>query len=371
MREFSIACLPGDGVGPEIIREGVRVLEAAQSLVGGFILQFTQYDAGAALYARTGVIFPTESYDACRAADAIFLGAMGLPDVVQADGTEVQGKIIVEMRKRFNLFAGVRPIKLYPGVVSPLRDATAIDLVIMRESSEGLFASFQAGAEVYDKVFVDSMVITREGTEKICDFAFRYARRRSGRPADGRRVVTCVDKANNFRAMAFWRSIYNEVAEKYPDIARDYAYVDAINVSLIQRPQDYDVIVVENIFGDIISDMAAALVGGMGMAPSGDIGLERGLFQPAHGSAPTIAGKNIVNPVATILSGGMMLDWLGDNHGLPTMTRAATLIEDAVAATLAAGCKTVDIGGDASTTAFGEAVVKAMEGMAKDSKYAG
>lgn len=369
MEKLDIVLLPGDGVGPEIIREGVKVLEAAESLIGGFGLKYTSYEAGAGLYRRTGVIFPDDAYAACRKADAIYLGAMGLPEVVQEDGTEVQGKIIVEMRKKLNLFAGVRPIKLYPGVQSPLRNATAIDMVIIRESSEGMFASFQSGADVYDKVYVDSMVITREGTEKVCDWAFKAAMQRNGRPSDGKKVVTCVDKSNNFRAMAFWRQIYNEVAEKYPEVQRDYSYIDAINVSLIQRPQDFDVLVVENIYGDIISDMAAALVGSMGMAPSGDIGYEHGLFQPAHGSAPTIAGKNIVNPVATIVSGAMMLDWLGDRKGNERLKAAGRCIEDAVTETLRSGRMTSDLGGKETTTSFGDAVVKKLEELSKDSKY--
>ncbi len=356
MRHFAIACLPGDGIGPEVTSEAVKVLKAAQKKLGGFSLEFQIVQAGAALYRDTGVAFPDESFAACREADAILLGAMGLPEVVQEDGTEVQGKIIVETRKKLNLFAGVRPIKLMPGVVSPLRGVDKVDFVILRESSEGMFASFQAGASVYDKVHVDSMVITREGTEKVCDYAFKLAMKRNGRPSDGKRVVTCLDKSNNFKGMAFWRKIYDEIAAKYPGVQRDYAYVDAINV-LLQRPQDYDVLVVENIYGDIISDMAAAIVGGMGMAPSGDIGFEHAMFQPAHGSAPTIAGKNIANPVATILSGAMMLTWLGERSGCEACIKGGAMIQEAVEASLAAGHTTVDIGGNTATTAFGDAVV--------------
>ena len=314
MHTYRIATLPGDGIGPEVIAEGLKVLKAAEQAVGGFHLDYEYLEAGAGLYQRTGVIISPETEHSMDTAGAIYLGAMGLPDVRLPDGTETQGIVINGTRKRLNLFAGVRPIKLYPNVVSPLRGKDQIDFVIVRESTEGLFASFMAGANVYDKVYADTMIITREGTEKVCKYAFELARRRSGRPLDGKHVVTCVDKSNNFTCQAFWRKIYNEVAENYPDIGRDYSFVDAINVNLIFKPEAYDVLVAENIFGDIISDMAAALVGGMGMAPSGDIGLEHAMFQPAHGSAPTIAGKNIANPVATILSGAMMLDWLGQKH---------------------------------------------------------
>ncbi|GHU09094.1 3-isopropylmalate dehydrogenase [Betaproteobacteria bacterium] len=361
MASYKIACLPGDGVGPEVTAEGVKVLKVAQELSGAFSLEFENLVAGANLYQTTGEVFPDAAYETCKKADAIFLGAMGLPQVTYPDGTEVQGSIIVRMRKEFNLFAGVRPIKLYPGVQSPLRNADKIDFVILRESSEGMFASFQAGAEVFDKVHVDSMVITREGTEKVCEWAFKTSQQRNGRPSDGKKVVTCVDKSNNFKGMAFWRKIYNEIAAKYPDIGRDYSYVDAINIQLILHPQDYDVIVAENIYGDIISDMAGALVGSMGMCPSGDIGYDHGLFQPAHGSAPTLAGKNIVNPLATILSGGMMLDWLGDKHNNQEMKKMAVLIESAVEKALLAGNKTTDIGGTTSTSAMGDSVVTALK----------
>jgi 3-isopropylmalate dehydrogenase len=360
MASFAIACLPGDGVGPEVTAEGVKILKAAQELSGAFSLQFENLAAGAKLYRETGVVFPDAAYETCKKADAIFLGAMGLPDVTYPDGTEVQGSIIVRMRKEFNLFAGVRPIKLYPNVQSPLKNADKIDLVILRESSEGLFASFQSGADVYDKVHVDSMIITREGTEKVCHWAFKLARQRNGRPVDGKKIVTCVDKSNNFKAMAFWRKIYNEVASKYPEIGRDYSYVDAINIQLILHPENYDVLVVENMYGDIISDMAGALIGSMGMCPSGDIGYDHGLFQPAHGSAPTLAGKNVVNPIATILSGAMMLDWLGEKHNNAEMKKMAVLIEKSVEDALKAGNVTKDIGGATGTSAMGDAVVAAL-----------
>lgn len=354
MRDYHIATLPGDGIGPEIIREGVKVLQAAEECVGGFHLEYEYLEAGAALYAATGVIIAPETERRMDAADAIYLGAMGLPEVRLPDGTETQGIIINGTRKRLNLFAGVRPIKLFKGIKSPLEGKDQIDFVILRESTEGLFASFMAGANVYDKVYADTMIITREGTEKVCDYAFRYARKRCGRPADGKRVVTCVDKSNNFTCQAFWRKIYDEVAERYPDIERDYAFVDAVNVGLILHPENYDVLVSENIFGDIISDMAAALVGGMGLAPSGDIGYEHAMFQPAHGSAPTIAGKNIANPVATILSGAMMLDWLGEKHGDGALARAGALVWQAVEDVIAQGCRTGDVGGNASTSQFGD-----------------
>ncbi len=361
MKRFTIATLPGDGIGPEIIEEGVKVIRAVEKGFDSFTLDFNYYDAGAAYYRDTGIIIDKETEEAMDSADAIFLGAMGLPDVLLPDGTETQGIIINGTRKRLNLFAGVRPIRLMPNVVSPLTGKDKIDFVIVRESTEGLFASFMSGANVYDKVYADTMIITREGTEKVSDYAFRLSEQRNGRPSDGKKVVTCVDKSNNFTCQAFFRRVFNEVAEKHPDIATDYSYVDAINVSLILHPENYDVLVSENIFGDIISDMAAALVGGMGMAPSGDIGYEHAMFQPAHGSAPTLTGKNIANPIATILSGAMMLEWLGNKDGVEDMVKAAKIISEAVDNVLAEGHLTADIGGNTSTSDFGDLTVKAIE----------
>lgn len=358
MRSYHIATLPGDGIGPEIVREGVKVLKAAEEYIGGFHLDFEYLIAGAAYYRDTGTIIDPEVEEKMDNADAIFLGAMGLPDVRLPDGTETQGVIINGTRKRLNLFAGVRPIKLFKGIKSPLEGKENIDFTIIRESTEGLFASFMSGANVYDKVYADTMIITREGTEKVCDYAFKYAQRRNGRPSDGKRVVTCVDKSNNFTCQAFWRKIYNEVAENYPEIERDYSFVDAINVSLILHPENYDVLVSENIFGDIISDMAAAIVGGMGMAPSGDIGYEHAMFQPAHGSAPTLAGKNVANPVATILSASMMLDWLGERFDDAAMKKSASVIWQAVEDVIAMGHITCDVGGHTSTSEFGDYTVE-------------
>ena len=358
---FHIATLPGDGVGPEVVAEAIKVMNAAKEATGGFSLEFEPLAAGAAHYQKTGIAFPEESFRKCADADAIFLGAMGLPEVVQDDGTEVQGLIIIELRKTLNLFAGLRPIKMRPGVTSPIVGKDKIDFVIVRESTEGLFASFQAGASVYDEVHVDSMVITRKGTEKVCEYAFALAEKRNGRPLDGKKMVTCVDKSNNFKGMAFWRKIYDEIADKHPAISRDYAYVDAITLWMIQKPEAYDVMVAENIFGDIISDLAAGLVGGMGMAPSGEIGLERAMFEPSHGSAPTIAGKNIANPAATILSGALMLEWLGRRHNNAGAAKAAELIDRAVDAALAAGNLTADLGGKTGTAEFGDATAAALK----------
>ena len=366
MTKYAIATLPGDGVGPEVTNEAIKVTKEAEKIVGGFELDFQKYDVGCAEYLKNGKALPQEVYRQCEIADAIYLGAMGLPHagmdmVLDENGTEVAGHALFRLRFGLDLFAGVRPIKLYPGVPSALAGHDKIDLVILRESCEGLFASYGGGIVCRDDVATDTQVITRAGTEKVSHYAFKLALSRNGRVSDGKRMVTCAAKYNVFRSFAFFKKVFSEVAEEYKDrVTPDYAIVDAMALWLVQHPENYDIVLLENMHGDIISDLAAAFVGGMGMAPSGDIGLEHAMFQPAHGTAPTIAGKGIVNPTAAILSGKMMLEWLGDRRGDAAMIRAAKLIDEAVLDVFKAGVRTVDINGSASTTQFGDEVVKRM-----------
>ena len=361
---YEIALLRGDGIGPEIIEETEKVLDAVSSVVSGLDMKLTPYEAGASHYRKTGEALPAETFEAARSADAILLGAMGLPEVLMADGTEVQGRIIIRLRKGLDLYAGVRPIKLYPGITPTVANGAPVDFVIVRESTEGLFASFDGGTEIDNQVVGDTMLISRAGTERVSRYAFQLAKARSGRPLDGERLVTCVDKANIFRSLAFFRKVFTEIAEReFPGIKRGYALIDALSLAIIQNPAAYDVLVMENMFGDILSDLAAALNGGLGMAPSGDIGDNHAMFQPSHGSAPTIAGKGLANPLATILSGKMMLEWLGVQHGDPHATRAADLIDRAVATVTASGLLTQDLGGTATTYEMGTAVADAVRSL--------
>ena len=362
MKTFKIARFDGDGIGPEIMREAVAVVEAAEKHVGGFRCEFESLVAGANHYRETGEAFPDESRKAAHAADAIFLSSLGLPDVVKPDGTEVQGDMIVLTRRELDLYRGVRPVKLRPNVPSPLADvAEGIDLVVLREQSEGLFAAYQSSHIVKDQVYSDSMIITRRGSERICKAAFELAQKRSGAPANDRSLVTCVDKSNNFQAMAFFRQVFNETANGFPDVAVDYAYIDAIMLHILQRPSSFDVLVLENMYGDILSDLTAGIVGGMGFAPSADIGDDHAMFQCAGGSAPDIAGKDIANPVAQILSGAMMLDWLGNRYGSESAIQAASLIDAAIDRVLADGHLTADAGGATGTVEFGRRVVEAIK----------
>lgn len=362
MRTYQIALLPGDGIGPEIADAAIAPVEKAVSAVGGLRLEFTRHDAGAERHRRTGVALPEETLTDCLAADAVWLAAIGMPDVRKADGTEVQPEMMMGLRRAMGLHSAARPAKLYPGVPSPLADCGAgIDLVVVRENLEGLFASYGGGSIVGDEVATDTIVVTREGTRKVVDFACRLAGRRRGRPTDRAKRITCVDKANVFRSFAFFRKVFFDTVANHPELSADAAYVDAMCLYLVTRPDEYDVLVMENQFGDILSDLAAGLVGGLGMGPSGEIGEGKALFQPAHGSAPDIAGEGIANPVAMILSGAMMLEWLAVEHGDEHAAEAGQLIDAAVAAAVADPANhTRDLGGTATTAELADAVTRAI-----------
>ena len=359
---LTIAILPGDGIGMDVTAEAVRVLRAVEkAAAGAFHLALPHFECGALCYQRTGHDLPAATLDACRQADAVLLGAMGHPDIRKPDGTELTPQ--VTLRVIFDLYAGVRPCRVYPGVRSPLKNATpgSIDLVILREQTEGLFASQTGGIVLHDQLATDTLVMTRSGIRRICDFAFRLARERSRIRPDAPRKVTCVDKANIFKSYAFFRKVFDEVAAGYADIAKQHAYIDAQALWLVQRPEQFDVLVTENMFGDILSDLAAGLIGGMGMAPSGDIGDHHAVFQPAHGTAPDIAGKGIANPIAAILSAGMMLDWLGRRHQHAGLRTAAQRIDAAVSRMLGEGkVMPVDQGGRATTEEIGAAIAQAV-----------
>ncbi len=358
MKTFDIALLPGDGIGPECMAATQMVMDAVAGLFPNLSLDCTPYRAGAERYRQTGVALPDDVLQACIDADAVLLSAIGLPDVRMPDGTEVQPTMMVGLRRALQVHSAVRPIKLYSGAPCALRNTgPGIDFVIIRENLEGLFASFGGGARVGDEVATDTLIVTRRGTAQVSDFAFRLARRRRGRPSDGKKLVTCVDKANVFRSFAFFRKIFFETAGSYPDIGAEAAYVDAMSLYMVTRPWDFDVVVTENQFGDILSDLGAGLVGGLGLGPSGEIGPEHGLFQPSHGTAPQIAGQGIANPMATILSAAMMLDWLGDRHGNADCLAAAQGIEQATQRVLQQGrWLTPDVGGSASTMDVAKAI---------------
>jgi 3-isopropylmalate dehydrogenase len=310
----------------------LALLERTVPKAGGFRLAFERHGAGAAHYRDTGVAFPDAAARACERCDAILFGSMGLPDVRYPDGTEIAPQL--DLRRNLDLFAGVRPIRAIPGIPLPLADPRAreIDFVLVREQSEGWFYGRYhptAGPVSSDEIAYDIGRVTRKGSERLFEFAFGLAAQRKQRdPRKGR--VTCVDKANVHRGLALMRKTFWEVAKRHPGIAAADAYVDAMALDLVRRPWDFDVLPTENQFGDILSDLGAALVGGMGLAPSADVGDKHGLFQPAGGTAPDIAGKGIANPTAMFLSAAMMLEWLGERHGVPQAVECAQRIERAV-----------------------------------------
>jgi 3-isopropylmalate dehydrogenase len=341
-----IAVLPGDGIGPDVTAEGVRILRAVEpSLDIRFDLE--EYSVGAGEYLRSGHDLPPATMDRVKECDAILLGAMGLPDVRRPNGTEIAPQI--DLREEMELYCGLRPVRLHHPNDTPLKgyQAGEIDFAIVRESTEGLFFS-RKGTYSPDAAEVrDTMRISRLGAERVARSAFRVARTR-------RKRCTLIDKANVLPSMAFFRQIFYEVAREFPDVRADHVYVDAAALFLVRQPREYDVMVTENMFGDILSDLAAALVGGMGMAPSADIGDRHAVFQPAHGSAPDIAGKGIANPVATILSVALMLDWLGQPDGARRIERAV----DRVFAD--PSNRTRDMGGTLTTTEMGALVAGAL-----------
>jgi len=360
--KFRIATLPGDGIGREIVPAALHVLGIVQKAVGGFTLDVEErLDMGALYYRDSGEDMSQAAFAAASAADAILMGAMGWPAIRYPDGTEIAPHL--KLRDAFGLYAGIRPVKAFANTPRRLLDerASHIDFVVLRESTEGLFYTHGRGEVIGDSEARETLRITRATSEKLFDVAFRMARRRKARnPAKG--LVTCVDKANVFRAYAFFRKIFDEKKAEFPDIRASYNYVDAQALDLIRRPWDFDVLVMENMFGDIISDLGGGLVGGMGLAPCAELGDAHGLFQPAHGSAPDIAGQDKANPTATILCAAMMLDWLGERHGITALCEAAQLIDEAVDEAFAIqALRPMEFGGDQGLKAATQAVVEVLQ----------
>lgn len=347
-RAFQIAVLPGDGIGPEVIAAALSVLEAVVELEPGLELTFQEETVGAGEFLRSGNPLPEAAFQACRESDAVLLGAMGLPGVRWPDGREMTPQI--DIRERLDLYAGPRPIYLYSAEDSPLKgyQSGGIDFVIVRENTEGLFSARGSVQPADRSSASDVLHLTRKGCERICRYAFEEAMRR-------RKKCTLVDKANVLPTMVFFREIFDEVAKEFPEVETEHIYVDAAALFLVQRPESFDVLVTENMFGDILSDLAAGLVGGMGMAPSGDIGLDCAVFQPSHGTAPDIVGQEKANPIGTILSAAMMLEWLGESA-------ASDRIRKAVQSTLAnPSHRTPDMGGSETTTSLTNLVIAALQ----------
>jgi 3-isopropylmalate dehydrogenase len=370
-KAYQIAVLPGDGIGPEVVEAALAVMAAAAAPLA-VALEFAQHRAGAFLYRETGAAISAATLAAIGAADAILFGAAGWPSIRREDGTEIAPQI--DMREHFGLFAGLRPARLYAGVPPVLAprlppgaphagldgdgERRGIDMLMIRESTEGLFAGRHDPPGNDPDTVSDRMTITRQGCERL--FAVAFAQARSRKRAGGRGHLTLFDKANVLRSNAFMRRIFDETAERNPDIETDRMYIDHACMMMVTDPARFDVVVTENQFGDITSEILAGIAGGLGLAPSADISGDHAVFQPCHGTAPDIAGKGVANPVATILSAAMLFDWLGERHDDDACLQAAGAIRTAVAAVLADGPRTRDLGGTAGTLAVTEAIIEAL-----------
>ncbi|TMG34748.1 MAG: 3-isopropylmalate dehydrogenase [Chloroflexi bacterium] len=348
---FRIAVIPGDGIGKEVIAQGLRIIEAATARHGGEC-DFTTYDIGADRYLRTGEMLPESIFSELRQAGAIYLGAIGDPRVKDP---RYAAAILLRLRFELDLWVNLRPARLITTELTPLKDVNSIDLVVVRENTEGAYAGIggQFKRDTADEVAIQEDINTRKGVERIIRYAFTLAeeRRRSG---VGKGRVTMVDKSNAlYHAHDLWQRVFAELRNQTKGIEAEHLFVDVAAMQLVKDPSRFDVLVTSNMFGDILSDLTSQLVGGLGLAPSGNINPDsrRGLFEPVHGSAPKHAGKGIANPLGAILSGALMLRHLGAEP-------AAAAIEDAVDAAVRARCTTRDLGGELSTEAAAEAVLE-------------
>ncbi len=311
VRSHRVVIIQGDGIGPELVDASLVVLDAVERRAGDFKLHLDFREGGAELYKRVGYNLAPETLQAIKDADAAMKGPVGLPEVRFPDGTEA-GVLGGVLRIGLDTYSNDRPIRLLPGVQAPIKaEPGEIDYVIVRENTEGMYLARGKGVGNDDAV-ADTMLITRKGTERIARHAFELARARQGAPSDGVRRVTCVDKSNVLASMAFFRRVFDEVADESPDIQREYLYSDAAAQALVVRPQHFDVLVMENFLGDMLSDLGGGTIGGIGLCPSGNVGDEHAYFEPIHGSAPDIAGQDKANPISQILTLGLMLDHIGE-----------------------------------------------------------
>jgi len=349
MKSYKIALYPGDGIGIDVTQEAVKALQAAQDKFG-FNLETTEFDWGHRYWKKIGEVAPDNFLETLKGFDAIFLGAIGDPANLADHVTLVP---LIQMRQQFDQYACIRPATLLPGVECPLVGVSAgdIDMVVVRENSEGEYTN--AGGTLRsgtpDEIATQNAIHTRKGVERIIRYAFELARKR-------RKKMTMTTKSNAMKySMVMWDRILDEVRGDYPDVESNKFHVDALSMYFVRCPQNFDVVVASNLFGDILSDLGGAITGSLGLAPSANINPERkfpSLFEPVHGSAPDIAGKGIANPIAAIRSAAMMLDFLGEAD-------AARLIESAVHANLKSGTvRTPDLGGKSTTIEVGNDIAR-------------
>jgi tartrate dehydrogenase/decarboxylase/D-malate dehydrogenase len=351
MKTYRIAAIPGDGIGKEVVPEGIRVLEAVARKHGiGFA--WDHFDWSCERYAATGAMMPADGLEQIKGHDAIFFGAVGFPSV--PDHVSLWG-LLIPFRRGFQQYVNLRPVRLMPGIVSPLagREPGDIDFWIVRENTEGEYSS--VGGRMFEgtenEVCIQESIFTRRGTDRIMRYAFELARTRP------KKHVTSATKSNGIAiTMPYWDERFKVVGAGYPDVKTDQYHIDILTAHFVQHPDWFDVVVASNLFGDILSDLGPAATGTIGIAPSGSLNPERefpSLFEPVHGSAPDIYGKKIANPIGQIWSGAMMLDHLGHPDAAQAVVRAIERV-------LTDGPRTRDIGGTASTEEVGKAIAAAV-----------
>jgi tartrate dehydrogenase/decarboxylase/D-malate dehydrogenase len=352
MQVYEIAVYPGDGIGHEVIDQTVRVLEATQSQLGGFDLRMTHLPWGANYWAETGRVAPPDFLEILRPFDAILLGALGAPDRIP---DHITLEPLVRIRQSFDQYACIRPARLFPGVRSPLavKGSSEVDMIVVRENSEGEYVPnggrFKVGKP--EEFALQTAIHTRRGIERILRFGFELAMSR-------RQHLTLITKSNAQRfGFVLWDEILEEIREQYPSVVADKQHVDAAAMNFVRSPEQFDVVVGSNLFGDILSDLGGIIGGGLGLAPSANLNPERkfpSMFEPVHGSAPDIASQGIANPVAAVLSGAMMLEWLG-------LDAAAAGVRRAVEMTLSQEVGTPDLGGRLNTHQMTDAILQNLE----------
>ncbi|TBR16181.1 tartrate dehydrogenase [Rugosibacter aromaticivorans] len=352
MKKYKIAVIAGDGIGKEVMPEGQRVLDVVASRYG-FALDYDELPWSCDYYVKHGSMMPADGLQQIRNHDAVYLGAVGLPSAVP-DHISLWG-LLIKIRREFDQYANIRPVRLMPGIASPLanRKVGDIDFIIVRENSEGEYSS--AGGRMYEgterEIAVQESIFSRHGTDRIMRYAFELTRRRA------RKHLTSATKSNGISiTMPFWDERFHAVASEYPDVKTDQYHIDILTAHFVRFPDRFDVVVGSNLFGDILSDLGPACTGTIAIAPSANLNPERlypSMFEPVHGSAPDIYGRNIANPIGMIWSGAMMLDHLGH-------TEAAEAVVRAIEAVLQEGPKTPDLGGKASTKDVGRAIAEAI-----------
>ncbi len=354
MKTYKIAAIPADGIGPEVIAAGLQALEALAKRDGGFSLDVTEFDWGSDRFKQTGALMPEDGIETLKAFDAIFFGAVGAPDV--PDHLTLWG-LRLPICQGFDQYANVRPTRILPGIQAPLAGVGPDDLdwVIVRENSEGEYAGMGGRAHrgLPEEVGTEVAIFTRVGVTRIMRYAFRLAQSRP------RKMLTVVTKSNAQRhGMVMWDEIAQDVSQEFPDVTWDKMLVDAMTVRMVKSPASLDTIVATNLHADILSDLAGALAGSLGVAPTANIDPERrypSMFEPIHGSAFDITGKGIANPVATFWTAAQMLDHLGETHAAERLMRAVEKV-------CADGTMTPDVGGSANTQEVTNAVCEAIRG---------